>query len=258
MKGRSIHYTMVGAMVALASAAPATAESNPEREAYFGETHVHSSWSLDSYLAFGNTIAGPEQFYEYSMGRPITHPGGFTVKITKPLDWGATTEHAEYLGAVQAVLDPDSELSSSALGASLKLGTQLNSEATYKLLAMSGVKNRPIEGLTGPDVMGTYWKRLVEIADEYYRPGTFTTFAAYEWTSTPNTANLHRNIFFRDTKNVPDMPFSSLDSDDPRELWKWMDGQRAAGNELLAIPHNPNLSNGLMFPTEVDSKGRRG
>jgi len=100
------------------------------------------------------------------------------------------------------------------------------------------------------------WKRLVEIAGEYYRPGRFTTFAAYEWTSTPNTANLHRNIFFLDTKKVPEIPFSSIDSDDPRELWKWMDGQRQAGNELIAISHNSNLSNGLMFPTEVDDRGR--
>ena len=107
-----------------------------------------------------------------------------------------------------------------------------------------------------PDVLDTYWRRLVEIADKYNEPGKFTTFAAYEWTSTPNTANLHRNIFFLDSKKVPDTPFSAAHSDDPRELWKWMDSQRKAGNELLAIPHNSNLSNGLMFTTEEDDRGR--
>jgi hypothetical protein len=244
------------AVAALTISRPAFAQKYPEREAYFGETHVHTSWSLDSYLGFGNALAGPEEFYKYALGQPITHPGGFTVKITKPLDWGATTEHAEYLGAVQAALDPDSKLSKSVLGKSLKFGTRVNAAATYKLLTATMLKNQPLDDLMTPDVLGTYWMRLVEIADKYYQPGKFTTFAAYEWTSTPNTANLHRNIFFRDTKKVPDMPFSAIDSDDPRELWKWMDGQRKAGNELLAITHNSNLSNGLMFTTEADDRGR--
>lgn len=253
--GSTIRTLLLAGLLIQAGQA-AFAQQAPEREAYFGETHVHTSWSLDSYLGFGNTIAGPEEFYKYSLGQPITHPGGFTVKITKPLDWGATTEHAEYLGAVQAALDPDSQLSKTLLGKSLKFGSRVEAEATYKLLTVTMLKNHPLTDLMAPDVLGTYWKRLVEIADKYYQPGKFTTFAAYEWTSTPNSANLHRNIFFLDTKKVPDMPFSAIDSDDPRALWKWMDDQRKAGNELLAITHNPNLSNGLMFPTEVDDRGR--
>ena len=228
----------------------------PDRNAYFGETHVHTSWSLDSYLGFGVTEGGPEDFYRYSMGQAIKRPGGQTARITTPLDWAATTEHAEYLGAVQAAMDPDSVLSKTVAGKLLKLGDQINSMDTYKLLTVSILKKKPIKELLTPDVLGTYWKRLAGIADKYYQPGKFTTFAAYEWTSTPNTANLHRNIFFLDTKNIPDVPFSALDSDDPRELWKWMDGQRADGNELLAITHNSNLSNGRMFSTETDDRGR--
>jgi hypothetical protein len=243
-------------VAALTMGEPAFAQQHPEREAYFGETHVHTSWSLDAYLGFDNTLAGPEDFYKYSLGQPITHPGGFTVKITKPLDWGATTEHAEYLGAVQAALDPASKLSGTIVGKSLKFGSRVESLTTYKFLTLTMLKNHPLDDLMTPDVLGTYWKQLVKIADKYYQPGKFTTFAAYEWTSTPNTANLHRNIIFRDTKKVPDMPFSAIDSDDPRELWKWMDAQRKAGNELLAITHNSNLSNGLMFTTETDDRGR--
>ena len=72
----------------------------------------------------------------------------------------------------------------------------------------------------------------------------------------PNAMNLHRNIFFKDCKHVPPAPFSALDSTDPTDLWKWMDGQRKAGNELLAISHNANLSDGRMYPTEVDLHGR--
>jgi Protein of unknown function (DUF3604) len=244
------------AVVVLMMSVPTFAKPNPEREAYFGETHVHTAWSLDSYLGFGVTEGGPEDFYRYSMGQPVKHPGGFTAKITQPLDWAATTEHAEYLGAVQAALDPNSRLNKTVVGKLLKFGDKVNSMDTYKLLTVTMLKHRPIKELMAPDVLGTYWKRLVEIADKYYRPGTFTTFAAYEWTSTPNTSNLHRNIFFLDTKKVPDLPFSSIDSDDPRELWKWMDAQRKEGHELLAISHNSNLSNGRMFTTDTDDRGR--
>src|SRR6478752_7214061 len=78
-----------------ASAAPARVESNPEREAYFGETHVHTSWSFDAYV-FGNMKAGPEDAYRYAIGQPIDHPAGYKVKITRPLDFMAVTDHAEY------------------------------------------------------------------------------------------------------------------------------------------------------------------
>ena len=126
----------------------------------------------------------------------------------------------------------------------------------FKVLSVTIAKGYAIKDLTDPAVVAPVWKRIVEIADKYYQPGKFTTFAAYEWTSTPNSKNLHRNIFFLDSKKVPQVPFTAVDSTDPRDLWQWMDGQRAAGNELLAISHNANLSDGLMFPTEVDHTGR--
>ena len=100
------------------------------------------------------------------------------------------------------------------------------------------------------------WKENVKIADENNHPGKFTAFCSYEWTSMPDNRNLHRNIFFRDCDKVPEMPFSALDSGHPEDLWKWMDTQRKAGNELLAISHNANLSDGWMYPTDVDSYGR--
>jgi len=96
----------------------------------------------------------------------------------------------------------------------------------------------------------------VQIADEANEQGKFTAFAAYEWTSTPNSSNMHRNIFFKDSAKVPEVPFSSFDSQAPEDLWAWMDEQRKKGIELLAISHNANLSDGLMYPTEVDYKGR--
>jgi hypothetical protein len=246
------------AVIVLSLAAlPASAGKNPERNAYFGETHIHTSWSFDSY-AFGTTKTGPEDFYKYALGQPIPHPGGYNVRITQPLDWGAATEHAEYLGAFTLANDPDSPLSTNhpVLAWLLKFGGQKNALTTYKLLAITLVKNLPIDALQSPEAAGTVWRKAVEIADQYDRPGVFTTFAAYEWTSTPNSKNLHRNIFFKDSKKIPEMPFSAVESSVPMDLWSWMDDQRKAGNELLAISHNSNLSDGLMFPTEVDGRGR--
>ena len=94
------------------------------------------------------------------------------------------------------------------------------------------------------------------MANAANEPGKFTAFCSYEWTSTPDNRNMHRNVFFKDCAKVPKAPFSSIASSDPSDLWDWMDGQRKAGNELLAISHNANLSDGHMFPTDVDEKGR--
>jgi len=238
--------------------APALAQQkNPERNVYYGEQHLHTSWSFDAY-AFGDRLTGPEQFYQYALGQPTLHPGGYKVQITKPLDWGAVTEHSEYAGMVQEAMDPNSPLRRTApiVARIFETGIRIDGLRAFEVLTLLMAKGHPINEMTTPEVVAPVWKRIVEIADKYYKPGKFTTFAAYEWTSSPNGKNMHRNIFFLDSKKVPQMPFSSLSSEDPSELWKWMDSQRAAGNELLAISHNANLSDGLMFPTEVDLSGR--
>ena len=123
-------------------------------------------------------------------------------------------------------------------------------------MATSLLKNEPIKELVTPEVAGSVWKEIIRIADKYNQPGKFTTFVAYEWSSTPNNRNLHRNVIFKDSTHVPAAPFSSIDSEHPEDLWAWMDAQRKQGNELLCISHNANLSDGIMFPIEVDNKGR--
>jgi hypothetical protein len=114
----------------------------------------------------------------------------------------------------------------------------------------------PVKAFMDPKITGTVWKQNVKIADENNKPGKFTAFCSYEWTSMPDQRNLHRNIFFRACEHVPPYPFSALDSKHPEDLWNWMDGQRKAGNELLAISHNANVSDGWMYPMDLDSKGR--
>ena len=111
----------------------------------------------------------------------------------------------------------------------------------------------PVKAFMNPKITSTVWKENVRIADENNHPGKFTAFCSYEWTSMPGNRNLHRNVFFRACDKVPDYPFSALDSTRPTDLWSWMDAQRKAGNELLAISHNANVSDGWMYPVDVDN-----
>ena len=228
--------------------------TNPDREAYFGQTHSHTSWSIDAYL-IGNHITGPEDAYKYSLGQRVKHPSGHEVQIHgRPLDFHGVTDHSEYAGVIALANDPSSSFSKLPIAKKLQVKTPDDFNRVFKWIAGS-VKD-PIKELMDPKVAGTIWKQNIAIADKYNQPGKFTTFVAYEWTSAPNNQNMHRNVFFKDSKNVPALPFTALNSYHPEDLWVWMDGQRKGGTEVLAISHNANLSNGLMFPVEVDNKGR--
>jgi hypothetical protein len=230
-------------------------EANPERNAYFGQTHLHTSWSLDAYI-LGNTVTGPAEAYQYATGTAIKHPAGYMVQIRTPLDFQGVTDHAEYVGMVRLANDPSSPVSKLPIAAKLKVSESNSAMQIFQWLAGSLAKNEPIKELLSPELTGSVWKQNIAIADQYNKPGKFTAFVSYEWTSMPNNQNMHRNVFFRDSKNVPAAPYSAIDSQHPEDLWAWMDAQRKAGNELLCISHNANLSNGLMFPMETDSKGR--
>lgn len=230
---------------------------NPDREAFFGETHIHTSWSLDAF-ALGNMLADPGHAYRYFKGEPIKHPMGFDVKIDTPLDWAGVTDHSEYAGVINLANEAGTAVSKLAVAEPLVLKARTREEmervALYAINTLAS--GPPIPALMAPEIAGSVWKRNIAFAEEANQPGKFTTFCSYEWTSMPSNMNLHRNVFFKDCAKVPAMPFSALDSKHPVDLWHWMDGQREAGNELLAISHNANLSDGRMFPTEVDTKGR--
>ncbi len=241
----------------LALAVSSFAAPNPERDAYFGETHVHTSWSLDAWL-FGNRITDPGDAYKYFMGEPIKHPLGYDIKIDTPIDFAGVTDHSEYVGVMRLANTPGSAISK--LPAAQPIIMRADTPAEMQRIFVYGVTvlmgGPPVKALTSPEVAGTVWKQNVQLADQYYKPGKFTTFASYEWTAMPNNMNLHRNVFFKDTTHIPEMPFTALDSSHPEDLWNWMDGERKKGNELLCISHNANLSDGRMFPIDVDSFGR--
>ena len=253
----NLRTTIPRAMATLLIALPVLAAPNPERDVYFGETHVHTSWSLDAF-AIGNVLTTPGDAYKYFKGEPIKHPLGYDVRIDTPLDWAGVTDHSEYAGVVNLANEPGSAVSKLSVAQPLILKARTKEEmervALYAINTLAS--GPPVPALMAPEIAGTVWKRNVALADQANQPGKFTAFCSYEWTSMPNNMNLHRNIFFKDCAKVPPMPFSALDSKHPVDLWDWMDGQRKAGNDLLAISHNANLSDGRMFPTEVDTKGR--
>ncbi len=232
-------------------------EKHPQREAYFGETHLHTSWSVDAWI-IGNRLTGPDEALKYGQGETIKHPLGYDIKIDTPLDWMGVTDHSEYVGVTKEANTPGSELSKlpEAQGLIVKDPNDPEDVQRVFLYLLSLTSKPPIKAFMTPEVAGSIWKENVKIADANNHPGKFTAFCAYEYTSQFNNRNLHRNIFFRDCAKVPQMPFSMLDSWHPEDLWNWMDTQRKAGNELLAISHNANLSDGWMYPIDVDSLGR--
>ncbi len=133
------------------SPAAAPAKPNPLRDVFFGETHIHTSWSFDAYV-FGNTLAGPEDAYQFALGKPIRHPGGYMVQIKRPLDFLAVTDHSEYMGTVRLANDPQSDLSKLPIAEKLKVRSKEDIQKVYLFLATSIItepvteSNRPRSG----------------------------------------------------------------------------------------------------------------
>ena len=208
-------------------ATSSSAQDVPDRKAFFGETHVHTSWSFDAYI-FGNHFTGPDDAYKYAKGQPIKHPMGYDIKITTPLDWMGVTDHSEYVGTVRLANEPGSAISKLPIAKELIVHTPADIQRIYLMLGTTMIEQKPIKELVSPEVAGSIWKQNNDIADKANEPGKFTAFCSYEWTSTPDNRNMHRNIFFKDCAKVPAQPFSSLDSVDPNRFVE-LDGRAAQG-----------------------------
>jgi len=217
-----------------------------DRQALFGELHMHTKWSFDAYMF--NTRATPDDAYEFAKGKPLKHPVGQTYQLSRPLDFMAVTDHAFYLGVMAKMGDKTHPLYKHPLAAKINSPNPDVMSSAFVDIIRASRAGRPIDGLTDPVIRKETWGEIVASANRHYEPGKFTTFIGYEWTSTPDGQNLHRNVIFRgDTAPVP---FGRTDSDKPEDLWAWMDQIRDAGHEALAIPHNANLSDGRMFEQE--------
>ena len=228
------------------SATGASADPNPLRNVYFGDLHTHTRFSHDAFL--NGTRASPDDAYRYAQGEPLTHRGGFEVQLAEPMDFFAVTDHATFLGMLQAMVDPAQEVSQHPVAQQLAAATtpEERQEAQREIRKHTDGHE---DGLRDMDVVRSAWRDTIEAANRHYQPGVFTTFIAYEYSASPEAQNLHRNVIFRGSA-APDAPFSRLDSNDPEDMWAWLERHREAGIEGLAIPHNSNASNGLMFIPE--------
>ncbi len=226
--------------------AKAEVAQNPLREAYFGDLHLHTTYSFDSYVLFGAT-ADPEVAYRFARGEPIEYLGE-TVRRREPLDFLAVTDHSENLGVFNQLIDPNSYVSKSEMGKALQEAMSVPGDPKARLKQLwPFFRTHAFEPLP-PDlqaVSASAWQREIDFANRFNEPGKFTAFVAYEWSSSYNGANLHRNVIFRG--NSAPYPFSSAQSLNPEDLWAWLDKIKAQGFEALAIPHNSNASFGLMF-----------
>ena len=232
---------------------------NPYRNAYYGDLHVHTTNSFDAYT-FG-TISTPADAYRYAQGEAIWHPSGYEIQLARPLDFYAVTDHAMFLGLLREAADTNSEFSKYELSEPMH---DLNESVSGSLLSIikraglfrpfaravnEGLQNGTVDKALVDSVSRTVWQSTIQAADEAYQPGTFTTFAGYEYTSSVELYDryLHRNVIFRGTEGLPEQLFSRLDSQDPEKLWDWMSELRANGVDSLAIPHNSNISGGAAF-----------
>jgi hypothetical protein len=226
---------------------PYPEQTYPNR-VYFGDTHLHTSYSADAGM-IGNTL-GPEEAYRFAKGQSVKSSTGVQARLARPLDFLVVADHAENLGLAPLLMAKDPGLMATEFGKELRKridAGDLPGAWDYWSKAKASGK----DPLAGQDqIYRTAWQKITEAAEKHNEPGRFTAFIGFEWTSTYERNNLHRNVIFRGGKKNADtiIPFSSYDSVDPEDLWKWMAAyEQKTGEKLLAIPHNGNLSNGLMF-----------
>ncbi len=219
----------------------------PQR-VYWGDTHLHTSYSTDAGM-IGNRL-GPDEAYRFARGEIVTSSVGIRARLVRPLDFLVVADHAENMGVAPMIAESNPEFLRTEFGRKLhKLVNDGDPWGAYtewgKYMAAG---EDPLAGETALTEM--IWHRLTAAAEKYNQPGVFTALIGFEWTSSPGGSNLHRNVIFRDGKNRADqiIPFSNYDSADPEDLWRWMaEYEEKTGGKLLALAHNGNLSNGLMF-----------
>ena len=231
------------------------AGKNYPTKVLWGDTHLHTNLSLDA-RAFGVTI-GPEQAYRFARGEEITTTHGERIKLSRPLDWLVVSDHSDAMGAMDEVVKGNPTLLKDpkakdwhdriAKGGDTALGATMEIIETF-----AGITGEKVPAvLTEEKFVSSVWERFSATADKMNEPGRFTAFIGYEWTSTEGGNNLHRNVIYRDgAKQAKAMlPFTAAESFNPEDLWKWMATyEKKSKGKVLALAHNGNVSNGIMFP----------
>ena len=224
-------------------------QANPLRDAYFGETHMHTAYSLDAYI--GGARLTPSDAYRFAKGEAV-RVDGETHQRNRPLDFVAVSDHAVYIGEMYSTMVEGAPGYDNELLEQLRNLETLEEKQEWftKYVVSSNRSATPQHPpfFAGSETVNSAWQVVIDAAEEHNDPGRFTAFVAFEWSGAPQGANLHRNVIYRDA-HVPDAPVSYIDINREDGLWKWMAEQEENGIKALAIPHNSNASKGMMFPS---------
>ena len=228
----------------------------------FGETHLHSALSADA--GGGGTSLMPADVYRFARGEQVTSNTGQQAKLGRPYDFIALTEHTDGMGSITDILRGAPNIMADEQGRKyheeFNAGGERARQASYDLIKQfsQGTLSPALNYQPGNPGYTRTWETLVHTAEDFNEPHRFTTLIAYEWTSLIAGNNLHRNVIFRDgperTLQMEPMTMTPpYGSPNPRDLWKWLQNyEDKTGGKVLAIPHNGNLSNGIMFPLQDD------
>ncbi len=227
-------------------------------EVFWGDTHLHTGMSMDA-GAFGARLM-PEDAYRFARGEEVISSTGQPVRLDRPLDFLVVADHSDNMGFFPKLYAGDREMLADPTGRRwydmIQEGGQSGVQAAVEVIQAFSNNTFPpaLESLPGTAAYRSAWELTIDAAEKYNDPGHFTAFIGYEWTSNTNGANLHRVVILRDDEVRAGMvePYTTLKplgSDNPRDLWKWLEEyEDRSGGQALAIAHNGNLSNGIMFP----------
>lgn len=230
---------------------------------FFGDTHLHTSFSFDA-GAFGARLT-PRDAYRFARGEQVTASSGQPAKLSRPLDFLVVADHSDNMGFFPDLFAGKPEVLADPTGRRWydMIQSGRGAEAALEIINAFSQGTLPKDLIYSPGSRAyrSAWQETIKSAEEANDPGRFTAFIGYEWTSNTGGNNLHRNVIFRDNGDRASQvePFTVYPpgSDNPADLWKWMDAyQNRTGGSVLAIAHNGNLSNGLMFPT-VEAFGKK-
>ena len=250
------------APVAAAATAPtveqleAAVAENPLKDAYFGETHVHTSYSLDAYI--GGARITPDEAYRFAKGQDVT-VNGQKHNIGRPLDFVAVSDHAEFIGEMYSTQVPGAKGGDNPMLGELRNLKSVDEQRAWfmKYVVSNNRGDKPDHPpfYAGPETTRSAWQDVIlKAARDHYQPGRFTTLAGYEWTAAPKAGNMHRNVLFRDLQRARRAVLGARQRRRGEALG--VDGRAGEeGPKLLAIPHNSNGSKGLMFEP-VDNAGK--
>ena len=247
---------------------PYAKRNYPERPLW-GDSHLHTSLSMDAGL-FGNRLS-PTEAYRFARGDEVVSSTGQAVRLSRPLDWLVIADHSDGMGLVGDIASGKPSLLAYEQAARWNKGMEAGGEAGVEAaLDLIGTFS---QGNMDPEMFALYspgsklyknlWEKVIDDAETFNDPGTFTAFIGFEWTSLIKGANMHRVVVMRDgpvraRQVVPYTTQAPVGSPDPRDLWKYLEVyEEKTDGEILAIPHNGNLSNGIMFPVKAQWNGRR-